>query len=189
MRRYSSPIAGGFTLIEVMIALAVFLILMLAIVQTFTQSFTSYKVTRAVQRDIENAQFALNLMAKELRTSTIIIPTAGTQVPVTSIRFYDYSQRLCLEYAITASQVTVRKKSAPASPDCVSPSGWSGANALVAVTASGGSIAGKFIVTPSIQSPKVVGRVTIALQISEGPDHTARIQTTASLRDYGYIEL
>ncbi len=182
----------GFTLIEVMVSLAVFLIIMLAMSQTFTQSFAGYRNVKAVQRDVENAQFALNLMAKELRTSTVTIPSSGSLVNVKTVRFYDYSQNTCFEYQIddVANQLTVKKKlvgtpSGDPSADCDNGGVWSTSTPM----AKAGILTGRFIVTPSTQTPKSAGKITISLQISEGPNHTARIQTTSSLRDYGYIGL
>lgn len=172
----------GFTLIEVMVSLAVFLIIMLAMSQTFTQSFAGYRNVKAVQRDVENAQFALNLMAKELRTSSIVSASSGGAL-TSAVKFYDYSQGLCLEYRINASALQVAKAAVATFNDCVAASLGSYA------TVTTGTVTGGFIITPSVISPQSVGKVTVSLEISEGPNHTARIQTTSSLRDYGYIGL
>jgi prepilin-type N-terminal cleavage/methylation domain-containing protein len=95
--------SAGFTLIEVMVALFVFLIIMLAMSQTFTQTFAGYRNVKAVQRDVENAQFALNLMAKELRTSTWSAPRLQRWC-------FMISQSICFEYEIAANQLTVAKE-------------------------------------------------------------------------------
>src|SRR3989304_59518 len=93
---FSRCICKGFTLIEAVVALFVFLIIMLSLSSTFTQSFSGYRNTRMVQKDVENAQFALNLMAKELRTSTVV-SSAGSS---NTVKFYDHSQNICFEYKI-----------------------------------------------------------------------------------------
>lgn len=177
----------GFTLIEVMVSLFVFLLIMVALSQIFAQAFSGYKNTKAVQRDVENAQYSLNILAKELRTSTIV---SSSQ---TRVKFYDYSQFMCFEYEIAGNQLTVTKR-AVATPtndpitDC-SGGTWSAVTPIAKPETAGGTLTGKFIVTPSSASPQSVGKVTISLVISEGPTHTARIQTTSSLRDYGFIGL
>lgn len=59
-------------------------------------------------------------------------------------------------------------------------------------TMSTGDISGSFEVTPSATvggPPTRIGKVTIALDISERTTHHARIQTTVSLRDFGNIGL
>lgn len=176
----------GFTLIEVIVSLFVFLIIMLALSSTFAQSFTGYRNTRAVQKDVESAQFALNLMAKELRTSTIVGGSSSR------VKFYDYSQKMCFEYEIASDQLTVSKKDV-ANPtknpvsDCSGSLG--GSTTLVKTETIGGRVTGFFQTTPSSVSPKQVGKITVSLHISEGSNNQANVQTTSSLRDYGYIGL
>jgi len=179
MDSFSKTACRGYTLIEVLVALFVFLIIMTELSQTFTQSFASYKRTKAVQRDVANSQFALNLMAKELRTSSIVSSTAS------KVKFYDYSQGECIEYRINASALQVAKAAAVDLADCVATT----LGSYDAVTT--GTVTGGFVVTPSsdVSGSKVVGKITVSLEISEGPDHTASIQTTSSLRDYGYVGL
>lgn len=189
---------NGFTLIEAVVALFVFLIIMLSLSSTFTQSFSGYKNTRAVQKDVENAQFALNLMAKELRTSTIV-SSGGTKKIV---KFYDHSQSICFEYKIdedndelTVSQTgVIDEGDDPSSFDPItacSGGGFSSPQSLVKIENTGGKLEGNFVIVPSDKNvvPKKLGKITISLQISEGPKHTANVQTTSALRDYGYIGL
>lgn len=175
----------GFTLIEVTVALFVFLTIMTALSETFVSSFSGYKNARAVQRDTENAQFAMNLMAKELRTSTVVSST------VSKVRFYDYSQSTCFEYEIASDELTVAKKAVAAPTDPLNPSAdcLSGGFSAPSPIVEAGTLTGQFVVTPSAKAPKSVGKITVSLQISEGPNHKANIQTTSSLRDYGYIGL
>jgi prepilin-type N-terminal cleavage/methylation domain-containing protein len=189
---FSRATCRGFTLIEVIVSLFVFLIIMLALSSTFAQSFTGYRNTRAVQRDVESAQFALNLMAKELRTSTVVSSTAN------SVTFYDYSQAgKCFKYEIANDQLTVASKdvTVPPPPAVFDPiagcaGGFPSSTPLVKTETTAGTVRGTFRVIPSEKSPsKKVGKVTTSLQISEGPKHTANVQTTSSLRDYGYIGL
>lgn len=165
-------------------SLFVFLIIMLALSSTFTQSFSGYRNTRAVQKDVENAQFALNLMAKELRTSTVVSFTVST------VKFYDYSQGVCFEYKIANNQLAVSKRTVnytgkPADLDPFSECSGSLGNFTILVQA--GDLSGNFVVIRSDPNPKKVGKITTSLQISEGPKHTANVQTTSSLRDYGYV--
>lgn len=189
----------GFTLIESVVALFVFLIIMLALSSTFTQSFTGYKNARAVQRDVENAQFALNLMAKELRTSTVVSPDAPAPTGTKTVKFYDHSQGKCFQYNIDATNKTLqmRSMSVPDPPSSVTSNKdvWrvnycKNNNISVSyATLSTGVSDGKFIVKNSTNSPGSLslGKITTSLQISEGPKHKANVQTTSSLRDYGYV--
>ena len=176
----------GFTLIEVLVSLFAFLIIMTAVTNTFISGFSSYKNTKAAQKDVENAQFAMNSIAKELRTSTVVSSTA------TTVRFYDYSQGRCIEYQLDAGELKVSKRApldiALVPTDCTS-SGYPLPTALIKSGMPGGSVTGRFRVVPSASSPSVVGKVTLSLQIQEGSSDMARIQTTVSLRDYSFSGL
>lgn len=177
----------GFTLIEVVMSLAIFLIIMTATSGIFASIFSGYRNTRAIQHDVETAQYALGIMAKELRTSSIAASTG------TSVRFYDYSQDVCFSYRISGGELQSAKVR-PANPSVLT-------TALMKInfcqtaglssyeTISTGTVTGNFVVTPSTTGPISVGRVTVALQIAEGVSHTANIQTSMSLRDYNFTGL
>jgi len=162
----------GFTLIEILIAMAVFSLMMASVSQIFSTTFIGYRNTRAVQRDIDNAQYSLNILAKELRTSSIVVGSGS----VTDVRFFDHSQGKCFRYRISGGNLQV------ASADTTDAAACLGATLSAFTTISTGVVTGSFQVTPSAAS--LVGRVTISLDISEGSTHHARIQTSVSLRDF-----
>lgn len=177
----------GFTLIELLVSMFMFVILMAAISQIFTAAFAGYRNTKSVQQDLEAAQFAVNTIAKELRTSTVE-SASGSQ---SSVLFYDYSQKTCFRYSVSGANLRVERGSSSDENRCSV--GLSGP----AIIASG-IIGGKFFVTPSERlsgTPPTgtVGKVTISLEIGEGVAqglaHRARIQTSVSLRDYSYVGL
>ncbi len=186
----------GFTLVEAVISLFVFMLIMLSLSSTFVKSFTGYKNTRAVQKDAENAQFALNLMAKELRTSTIV--SSGGSQPQQSVMFYDYSQKTCIEYRIASVSKQLEKRSKPVTlADPLNPSSddcnavFTATSFLPIVKTEIGSVTGNFQFTLSEKiagGSGAVGKITVSLQITEGTQK-ANVQTTSSLRDYGYIGL
>ncbi len=167
----------GFTLVEVLVSLFLFVILMAAIAQIFTSAFTGYRSTKTIQRDLEVAQFAMNTIAKELRTSSIV-SSSGNQ---SSVQFYDHSQGECFRYRVPGNTLQVASSSATSASDC------SSLNPSSFTTIVTGIVSGGFFVTPSdgASSPKRVGKITISLEIGEGETHRARIQSSASLRDYG----
>ena len=166
----------GFTLIETVVSMFIFVLVIAATAQIFTQSFSGYRYEKSVQNDLESAQFAINTMAKELRTASIKNTTA------TSVEFIDYSQSKCFIYAITGTTpktLTVQvDDSAKDLSECGS---YNSATTVVKEIA-----AGKFSVTESRSSgPQQIGKVTVSLQIGTGATHQANIQTSVSLRDYG----
>lgn len=197
MRRVSQQTEKGFTLLEVMVAMGMFTIILLATMQIMTQSTKSFRSQKQIQANLESAQFALNLMAKELRTSSVLDSTSGT--PSSSIKFYDYSQSRCIQYqAIESSGTTgtVSRRShdfTGADPDAnrTSCQGYSFTESYVPLVT--GLTGHQFQVTPSTSvndSPPnpQAGRVTVSLTVGTGGS-AATTQTTVSLRDYNYIGL
>lgn len=176
--------AQGFTLVEILVALFIFVILMVGVSQIFGAAFFGYRNTRAVQKDLENAQFTLNSMVKMLRTSTVVSPAASN---TNRVRFYDYSQGLCIEYWIDGGNKTLSVISASTSDSDQCKLANFPAGSFAPLTS--GNVSGTFVLTPSdgTSSPKVVGKVTVSLQIQEAQTHAARIQSSVSLRDYGNV--
>jgi prepilin-type N-terminal cleavage/methylation domain-containing protein len=178
----------GFTLIEVIVALFIFSLIMSSVASIFANTFAGYKAARGVQRDTENAQYAIGIMTKELRTSSI-----ASSSP-TMVRFYDYSQDICFSYQIVPNNLVVAKV-APSNPDALETAAakqsWCrGASVGTPVAVTTGTVTGSFSVVPSNASaPVSVGKVTISLRIAEGTKYAAQLQTSASLRDYGYTGL
>lgn len=172
MKSFFHRSCRGFTLTEILVSMFVFSIMMVSVSQISSTTFFGYRNTRAIQRDIENAQFAMNVMAKELRTSSVV-SAAGTQ---TSVKFFDYSQEKCFQYRIVSERLEVD------SADDVDADACRNRTFSTFLPVSTGVIAGSFRVTPSTAG--VVGKVTMFLDISEGPSHHARIQTTVSLRNF-----
>jgi prepilin-type N-terminal cleavage/methylation domain-containing protein len=167
----------GFSLIEVMVSLFIFSIIMVSTSQIFTQAFAGHRYAKNLQRDIENAQFLSGILSKELRTSTIVDPNGATD-NVQSLQFYEHSQGLCIQYRITQNSLQVARAAS------ANPAACNGASLSGFTTISSGTLSGGFDVVPSDDSPRTIGRVTLALKIQEGT-HSAVIQSTVSLRDFG----
>lgn len=171
----------GFALIEILVSLFIFTLLMVTTSQVFASAFSGYQATRAIQRDVENAQFAISILVKQLRTSSIV---SGSATRSTYVQFFDYSQNRCFHYrisngALETSQISVSDRAACYSLNFLSAT-------FSAVTT--GTVSGFFQATPSNPAGPEVGKVTISLDIQEGIHHV-QIQTSTSLRDYGYVGL
>lgn len=108
-------IKKGFTLVELMVSVFIFLIIMVAIVQIFAQQISAYRYARVSQSDLENAQFAMNYISKTLRTATVLgedgsdlrDPTQFNEddfilqeIETThKLVLYDFSQELCMRFS------------------------------------------------------------------------------------------
>jgi prepilin-type N-terminal cleavage/methylation domain-containing protein len=178
----------GFTLIEVVVAMAAFTIIILGVMQIMAQSTKSYRSQKLIQANLETAQFVLNLMAKELRTSSVLSSTSGT--PSSTITFFDYSQNLCIQYRANNTTGIVERRAHPfgnSNPDVnrASCNSYSYTEGYVAILS--GLSGHRFQVDPSAPMPDPhAGRVSVSLSIGTGGT-AATAQTTVSLRDYNYI--
>lgn len=192
----------GFSFLEVMISVLVFSIMMTAVSMTFASLFKNYKNARGVQRNIENAQYAMNSMAKSLRTSSIISYTA------TSVKFFNYSNSSCISYKFSgpdnALQVASLIYPSPSSePDqtLATKRTWCGNNSPspYADMASFYVNDASFSVIPSSvgtgADPNEVGEVTISMKVCASSEcdgstnDSVRIQSSVSLRDYEFVGL
>jgi Tfp pilus assembly protein PilV len=180
----------GLSLLEVMVSMGIFSMMMVAIAGIFGSSIQSSRANRNIEHDLENAQFVMNDIAKQLRTSTIVSWTAA------SVRFYDYSQGRCIEYRDTITIIGhAIQKSSFVIPDrslCdTSGSTDTLLNNSGYIQVTTGYVAPTFsVVTSSLDTVTPansrVGKVTMMFEVKEKSASTrsARIQTTVSLRDY-----
>jgi Tfp pilus assembly protein PilW len=68
----------GLSLLEVMVSMGVFSLMMVSVAGIFSSSIASYRFNKVIERDLENAQFVMNDIAKQLRTSTVVDPAGAT---------------------------------------------------------------------------------------------------------------
>jgi prepilin-type N-terminal cleavage/methylation domain-containing protein len=184
----------GFSFLEIMISIFIFSLMMTTISVTFASLFENYRNSRAIQMNLENAQFIMNTMAKSLRTSSVISNTAS------SIKFYNYSDSNCFSYKFednslqvasvsidNISYPTVEERKAQCSSALLTYS-----NILTNVNDANFSV-----IQSSEGIPNVMGKVTVSIDVcansgsecSESVHDRARIQSSVSLRDYSSVGL
>jgi prepilin-type N-terminal cleavage/methylation domain-containing protein len=177
--------APGFTLIELIVSMAVFSVMATSLTASFTSGFSTFGSSREIQHDVEAAQYSMNTLAKYLRTSSIVEESGS------SIRFYDYSSKRCFEYRFNSGALQARWVEigtiTNVETDCVAsalPYLWQNLT-----PSSGSDISGSFSAVRSRRSPRVMGRVTIMMSVKKSAASVLRsdIQTTVSLRDYDYV--
>lgn len=171
----------GFSFVEVIMAVAIFSVIMVVATNIFAKTSKSYHNARAIQINLENAQQVINIMAKTLRTSNVSSP-AGKSA---SIDFYNYSQGECITYSFAGNELSYGSAISDSRENCVFPL----ATPLKLISESNSFIKdGFFDIKPSVSG--VVGRVTISMELcpSGGCDlsikDSARVQTTVSSRNY-----
>lgn len=176
----------GFSLLELLISVAILTLLMMAASQIFARSFGNYRSIQNVENNVSDAQFLMNSLAKELRTSTITAPISSGWTQ--SIKFFENSKSECVQYRFNSANRTVevaRSASGSSFSSCDNTNNLSNFEKV-----GGGNVTGAFYSVPSKNSdPLRVGRVTVILEIRNRNSDPAVLQTTTSLRDYGYIGL
>lgn len=70
----------GFTILEVIVSMAIFTIIVIVVLSLFSTALKGYRRVIANQNVQENARFLMEFMAKELRMSTVNSSTATTLV-------------------------------------------------------------------------------------------------------------
>lgn len=173
----------AFTLVEVIVAIGIFVIVMGGSVGAFASAFKSYKGAKNVNENLKNAQYAMNLMAKTFRTSSIKHSSSNLVI------VYDWSQSLCIRYVFTGVALTKAFNNTVTESSCDSGTLFSAANTRDITT---GTVTGEFRAVNSAgddggPSSMRVGRVTVVMNITNsggGSSSSARIQSTSSLRDY-----
>lgn len=193
----------GFTLVELMVSVFIFLMIMTATVTIFTREITAYRVARETQKNIENAQFTLNFIAKVLRTSQV------NTLSTTEIYAYDHSQAKCFIFTFEDDALKMQRQTdgtdlmtaTACSKDNDSfPSGDMDLSVPLTIGEVQGTFHGKKS-SDGLEYDRVstagVGAVTTSLVIE--PQGGARsnvgnvekvfIQTTSSLRDYSQAGL
>ncbi|MDO8529621.1 MAG: prepilin-type N-terminal cleavage/methylation domain-containing protein [bacterium] len=178
----------GFSLIEVIISILIFVLIMTAVTMIFVNFIAAYRSAKIIQKDIESAEYAMNLMAKNLRTSTVVSGSGDS----TSVKFYNYSDNgKCISYRIQGAKLQAASANDPgdSEPDkkawCKDRADLSSYSDLTSVSSVYATRL-NFYVVSSNGNPKIVGRVTILMEICEDSDckDKASVQTSVSLRDY-----
>ncbi len=181
----------GFTFIEIIIAVFIFALMMLAVSGIFSGSIGGYRTARITQKNLEDAQFIMNQMAKILRTSSV-----QENPSASSLIVYDYSQSKCFKYAIQSGNISVGSKNPP-------PTEPKEARAEFEKDTAAWCKNQSFSLNPmaafyventipfraiSSKSSGEMGKVTISLSICQNAYSCAkdrvRIQSSVSLRDY-----
>lgn len=182
----------GLSLIEIVMSMAAFTIILTGMIQIIAQSSKNFHAMKLLQANLETAQFALNTVAKELRTSSVVSSAVGAGV--SSIVFFDYSQSRCVQYRMDESTGLVERRShafGSTDPDANRTScaghGFAGEGyetLLTGLSAQAMNVVASRNLADA--SGPMVGRVTVSLTVGTA-GAAATVQTTVSLRDFNYI--
>lgn len=181
--KYCGKTKKAFTLVEMLVALFIFSMIMVLISQNFIYFFQNYNKSKLVQRDLEEAQYAMAIMAKTIRTSAI-----GNEPVVDDfITVFDYSQNKCFRYKFPADgslQVLTKSGVVDGSPCFMKNDNVF--DPPVQMLHSDVKVNGQFIFMKETTPANGVGSVTIRMTVGDqsNVEDLVPIQTTVSLRDY-----
>lgn len=166
----------GFSLMEMIIAIAIFNIIILATVAIFSSGVLARRNARLVQHNLESARTVIELMAKTIRMSSYLCTDNGNLLD-TRINMFNNSQSKCLSYRFTAANnLEIAEINSPASDSDCESAVYSNWQTLVS------NAGGYFQVIKTDEATSVIGKATISLNIGEN-----YMQTTVSFRDYEKI--
>ncbi len=198
----------GLSLLEVIVSIGVFSLMMITIAGIFSSSISSSRSNRVIERNVEQAQFVMNEMAKELRTSTVVnsafdnlgVGTFASPGIGNDVRFFDYSQSKCIEYNVgtdaSGNHIITRAVPSAVIADPVACANATNADMDVVQIMTIGDVVPSFRVVTSFDGDTGsgtidtrnarVGIVTMAFVVKEKVSATQSVtlQTSVSLRDY-----
>ncbi|HHE45769.1 MAG TPA: prepilin-type N-terminal cleavage/methylation domain-containing protein [Candidatus Moranbacteria bacterium] len=165
---------AGFSLIEMLVATAVFLIVVTASVASFVSVIKTQRTTREIQKKIEGAGTAVEIMSKIIRMgSSVKSYNSGKE-----IRLYNDSQDKCVSYKFQNNNLEVSELSGSGDPSSCATSTYS--SYLVMVSGVHGLF--KVVETSSTPHHKKMGKATVLIEIVQ--EH---LQTSVSCMNYASI--
>lgn len=170
-RRPRRPQSHGFTLIELMVAIAVFAIILLVVARIMSQFLTAQRQAVAERQVQEDVRFALELMAREVRTGY-----GSTYSVNRDVLTFRNQNGECVAYALAQQRQLARARGTADSADCAS-----ALDDFLPITAAETNITRlAFAVQPL--APANQGFVTIALTAHPTGGSNVVVQTTITSR-------
>lgn len=172
--KYKTKKLAGFSLLEMIIAMSIFSLIVMATVAAFASIVSTQKKTKEIQKNLESTRTALELVGKTMRFSNHL-SSGGESV----IFLYNTSQNKCLSYQFSENGLEEAKFGPPSDPsDCENAENYIGIYKTLVAGATG-----KFNVIETNKEAAagdfVIGKATISINI--GGNY---LQTSASFRDY-----
>lgn len=180
---------GGFSLLEVLLATFIFSAVMVSVTSYFASIAKANQNSKRLQQNLEDVRFAMNRIAKVLRTSVIISPKEVSGLSANEVRMFDYSQSKCLRYQFVGNGMTEYEADLPNGTTdekawCAT-QGTFDSSTIVSVS-NGASLGGTFNVSTSEDTAGAnnrAGRIVMNAKITRA-NNSSTIQTTVSLRNY-----
>jgi prepilin-type N-terminal cleavage/methylation domain-containing protein len=168
----------GFSLVELLIAMFIFVITITAAISVFITIMSNRQKGRDIQKDVEDSRVALDLMAKNMRMSSGL----KGQDLISGQKYKDIimlnnSQGLCIRYKFGSNGDESYLEMGQAFPDSSGNCDFGSVSDFEKVVS--GNVSGFFLVSETSDSN--IGKATIVLTVDN-----ANLETSVSFRDYDY---
>ncbi len=172
----------GFTLIEIMVSIFVFTLIMTVVSGIFAGFYSSFRISKNQQRMFEQANDAINIMTKVIRTSTVV--NMASSGDTKDLRVFDHSQdkNPCVLYSFSNGVLKMGVGTSKNANNCKGEN-ISAANTLLDSSGSGGNL--NFRVT--LPTDKSAGKVTISFLDDSIDTLPISIQSTVLLRNWSEL--
>ena len=166
----------GFSLLEALISIAVFTIIMVATAETFASMIQTKVEVDRMRESHQKAQVAIESITKSIRSGVVVTPDSGYASQET-IRIYDYSQSLCIEYAFLGT--ALQKRTASIDRDeCTAGVSLPDTQIMVRDT-----VKGNFDISWDDDNKYVTIRLLLISPNQQASTNQTRVQTTVAMRN------
>jgi Tfp pilus assembly protein PilV len=183
LKRKQAKNFRGLSIIELLVAVFIFTIIIVAATSTFTNTFSTWKKTRQTQADLEKARTAMETIGKSIRMSNQLKYSSNT------LSMFNNSQNKCIRYSSGAGGSLVSTTCTPTEAnieattyDCELDN-CGGDNYGNQVTLVSSDVVLTFNVEETDVAGHEMGKATMSILVGTGAQQR-RIQTTVSFRDY-----
>lgn len=194
MAKRKKTTLSGFSLVEMILVVAISAIIATAAGQIFLSQMKTFDNNKEVQKNVESGRSAIELMSKNIRMSKYAMKS-GSGNP--TVYFYNPSQGQCISYQFNLTAKTLGSYSChPASYDtnnnpdgqCAGPGATCFPGTITYATLAE-NVTGDFYLTSTNRStpPFSIGRATIIITTSPGMEIERTLGTSVSFMDYDGI--
>jgi prepilin-type N-terminal cleavage/methylation domain-containing protein len=183
----------GFTLIELLVAMFIFAMVLVAMMAVFNAALGAYQKGRAVKKVMEDAQFALNSVAKDVRMGKIESADFTASPPNSELIVTRNRNQTKVCYRITTITLDLCENAGSNCNSCSA--GYkslvdlSGTGMSFASTSSGFRNQKTFPVPPATPTSRGWVEINLNIAMTAGEEMNAdsiNVQTIVSSRDYGW---
>lgn len=171
MKKNKKTNKRGFTLVEVLVAMFVFVLMATMLAASFGSFLKTYFNAKKLQKSTETAQYVMNLIAKTARTSMDINATVPGE-----IKMYDNSTGNCIYYKyVASSKKMLYGANQPATP---------GDRGTCAFPAPTSELTSDSIVAFKALHDDINGKLSLLCKVQEtGQPNAISIESTVSIRN------